>query len=214
MWELNENLNVKSYEIQGSTIYIVDNIYKYPDKVGRYLFNRNDVPLWKNDNTSQSRNGKDFDDRRYLEPKEIPIHAYLEQLCGQKLSDRGLITNQTRFLQNQYNQKYKDHYWWAHTDSGYNGIIYFNHDSINGTNLYYQNCPLPNENEHVDPWTSKKNMVLLHYLEPKFNRLVLFNGKKFLHGMAINDDRYHCKRFVNAPWNTYRCNQVFFLCGN
>ena len=49
------------------------------------------------------------------------------------------------------------------------------------------------------------------------NRFVFFDGLKFPHGMAINDDRYHCDDFTNANWNTYRVNQVFFyepICGN
>ena len=57
--------------------------------------------------------------------------------------------------------------------------------------------------EHHQPWRTKNDFKVLKHLEPKFNRLVFFDGYKFLHGMNIVNDRYFS--------NEYRKNQVFFF---
>ena len=46
-------------------------------------------------------------------------------------------------------------------------------------------------------------MKVLKKIKPKYNRLVLFDGDKFLHGMNIVNNRYFS--------DEYRCNQVFFF---
>ena len=220
MWELNDNLNVTHITIDGSPAYIIDDFYKYPDKIARFLFCRN-TPLWKMHERG-TRNGRDFEDRRFdIGSEKLPAHDFLQKLCGQEILDNepALITNCHRFLRSPYNDKYKSHYWWAHTDKGYNGIVYFNkNDNVNGTNLYdadtWNVVEVP---ESVNPWLPKIYSKILHTFEPKFNRCVFFDGLKFPHGMAINDDRYHCDNFNNAHWSTYRSNQVFFYepkCGN
>lgn len=214
MWDLNPNLEIETLLINDSPAYVVDSFYKEPHKVARYLFNR-DTPLYKeHEGGTANRNGIDFEDKVFREEKITPAHDFIETLCGQKpYKGCSISTNQHRFKCNNYNRKYETHYWWAHLDSGYNGIVYFNHDQVNGTNLYNNRIKvehLPKVEEGVDPWIPKEHLELVHHFEPKFNRLVLFDGSKFPHGMAINNDRYHCKRFVRAPWNTYRSNQVFF----
>lgn len=212
MWELNTSLKVERLFIEDSPAFIVDNFYATPHKVARYLFSRN-TPLYKMyEGGSNNRNGIDFEDRVFREQKLTPAHAFIEHLCGRKpFEECSISTNQHRFKCNNYNRKYKTHYWWAHLDGGYNGIVYFNHDNVNGTNLYHNHShQLPADEEGTDPWIPKSHLKLVHHFEPKFNRLVLFDGSRFPHGMAINNDRYHCKRFVTAPWNTYRSNQVFF----
>ena len=102
---------------------------------------------------------------------------------------------------------YKNNYWWPHLDRGYNAIVYLNtNDYVSGTNLYENlnldeeplNCP-----EHFTPWRNKNNFRLVKTLMPRYNRLVLFDGLKFHHGMNIcNDDYFH---------ESYRFNQVFFF---
>ena len=217
MWELNENLNVITIIIDGSPTYIIDDFYKHPEKIARWLFCR-DIPLWKAYEEG-TRNGTDFQDRRLSIPfKRLPAHEFLETLSGQEILGKrtAIITNQTRFLRNSYNDKYKSHDWWAHCDQGYNGIVYLNKDdNLNGTNLYDKDSwKGVDVAESVEPWQPRTKIV--HTFEPKFNRCVFFDGKRFPHGMAINDDRYHCDNFDNPNWNTYRVNQVFFykpICG-
>jgi len=217
MWELNDELDFITIIIDGSPAYIIDDFYKHPEKIARWLFCR-ETPLWKSEERG-TRNGTDFQDRRLIVSKKLPAHDFLKTLSGQKIQDDQptITTNQHRFLRNPYNDQYKSHHWWAHCDKGYNGIVYFNKDDdVNGTNLYDPNfwtgVQVP---ESVEPWQPKTKIV--HTFEPKFNRCVFFDGLKFPHGMAINDDRYHCDNFDNKNWNTYRLNQVFFyepICGN
>ena len=52
------------------------------------------------------------------------------------------------------------------------------------------------------PWRLKEDFRVLKHLQPKFNRLVFFDGYKFLHGMNIKNKRYFSEE--------YRNNQVFF----
>ena len=56
--------------------------------------------------------------------------------------------------------------------------------------------------EHQEPWRNKKEWKLIHSIPQKFNRLVLFDGLKFTHGLAMNEDHY---------FNDYRLNQVMFF---
>jgi hypothetical protein len=78
-------------------------------------------------------------------------------------------------------------------------------DISSGTNLYENIIPEKHLDgfEHYIPWRSKTNYKLIKTILPKYNRLVLFDAKKFLHGMNIcNDDYFE---------NHYRFNQVFFF---
>ena len=50
---------------------------------------------------------------------------------------------------------------------------------------------------------TKKKYKIIKTLEPKYNRLVLFDGDEFPHGMNIVNDMYFS--------NEYRNNQVFFF---
>ena len=177
MWELNDNLNVTHITIDGSPAYIIDDFYKDPDRIARWLFCR-ETPLWKVQERG-TRNGIDFQDKRLdILSKRLPAHDFLQNLCGQNFKD----------------------------------------DNINGTNIYdaetWNVIEVP---ESVEPWIPKTYSKIIHTFQAKYNRCVFFDGKKFPHGMAINDDRYHCNDFRNADWNTYRVNQVFFFepkCGN
>ena len=68
--------------------------------------------------------------------------------------------------------------------------------------IFPKNEP-PNYPEHYKPWRSKENYRLIETLEPKFNRMVLFDGLKFFHGMNICNDDYFSDQ--------YRMNQVLFF---
>ena len=210
--ELNTNLDITTKIIDGSPAYIIDNFYKEPKKIADWLFSKESFLQKFSD--SASRNGKDFQDKRIEIPSQkLPVFEFLEMLCGQQWDGKQeeIITNQCRFLRNSYNNKYKSHYWWMHRDLGYNGLVYFNDDTVNGTNLYNNDAwSLYKTDEHDDPWIPKDNLKLIYTFKPQFNRFVFFDGAKFAHGMAINDDRYHCDNLNNAHWTTYRVNQVFF----
>ena len=226
MWDLNMNTKVQTYELFGTKLFVVDDIYKYPDKVARYLFARETG--WHKVGEPWSRNGKDFEDRRFFgyDNQAVPLYWFCSNLAGQHLYSEHLLTNVMRWKDNKFNAKYKTHYWWAHIDNGYNGIVYFNHGKdLNGTNIYHPKVlqakwfidileinAKEGYGEHSHPWMEKSKLEVIHHIEPKYNRLVLFDGAKLPHGCAVEDKRYFTKDLhKKTHWENYRVNQVFFL---
>ena len=57
--------------------------------------------------------------------------------------------------------------------------------------------------EHHRPWRLKSDFEVLKHLEPRYNRLIFFDGYKFPHGMNIENKKYFSEE--------YRKNQVFFF---
>ena len=203
MFELNPDLEIKEEILLESKIFIIDNFYKNPDEVYDFLFNRY-VPLWKIEE-KPSFNTIHFIDKRLDEYDErlFPVIGFLSYLCNQDADSHNIITNMQRFFKHDFNDN-KNCYWWPHQDSGYNGIIYFNKDdNTSGTNLYSAKKQYHIPDEHFKPWQSKENFEILKTLEPEYNRLVFFDGLKFLHGANFPDDRYFGEE--------YRTNQVFFF---
>ena len=200
MFELNRNLKVIVNRIYDTPIFIIDKFYKYPDEVYNYLFNRDNIPLWKV-NESPTNNGIYFEDRRLVEYDERleDVYNFLSDLCEQPYFDCEITTNMTRFAKHSFND-YENCIWWPHSDTGYNGIVYFN-DTC-GTNLYEDLGIDGDSIEHYEPWRWKENYKLLMTIEPKYNRMVLFDGV-IPHGMNITNDYYFDRE--------YRENQVFFF---
>jgi len=208
MFEFNKDAKVEVEEIEGSKIYSISNFYKDPDSILEFFLSH-EPPLWKKEETP-SYNGIFFEDRRhhYHAYEMIAIHQFLANLCGQKPLDKMSIkTNQCRFKNDPYND-FDNHYWCPHIDAGYNGIVYFNkNDDKNGTNLYRFLDIIPKQPdfipEHFAPWHKKINYEVVKYLKSEYNKLYLFDGKKFLHGMNVSNKRYF--------GSNYRINQVFFF---
>ena len=206
MLELNDNLEVQEAVLQGPVIYTIDNFYKDPDSLVDYLLSI-EPPLWKIDQ-KPSYNDVYFEDRKHeIKCEEVkPVYLYLKSICGNNLYDTDeIVTNVTRFKKVQFND-YEDYYWSPHTDIGYTALIYLNKgDTQSGTNLYEILDPRepPRKKEHEDPWRPKKRYKVLKHIEPRYNRMVLYNGKKFPHGMNICNNDYFK--------NTYRMNQVCFF---
>ena len=123
-----------------------------------------------------------------------------------KLGDETILTNFINFKPCAFND-YKNNYWWPHKDVGYNAIVYLNkEESVSGTNLYINLNPdqePPDHPEHYRPWRNKNNFKLIKTIHSKYNRMVLFDGLKFTHGMNICDEEYFK--------DSYRINQVFFF---
>jgi len=224
MFELNGNLKVVKEDLLGSTIYYIDNFYNNPEEVSDYLFNRR-VPMWKI-NQTPTYNGVHFNDKRFLKKDKriLKVYDFLSSVCGKKIRYDGfnaaISTNMTRFISNSFND-YVNNFWWPHLDYGYNAIVYFNiNEEDSGTNLYHPNVMNTGEwqkknsqPEHYYSWRPKEKYFLVKTLKSIYNRCVLFDGKKFPHGMNISNDTF----FSDIPlkkrlsWNHYRCNQVFFL---
>jgi hypothetical protein len=81
-------------------------------------------------------------------------------------------------------------------------IIYLNQITT-ATNLYEQleedHCTTP---EHYEPWRQKNKYKIIKQLQGTFNRLIMFDGAKFLHGMDISSSDF---------FNIRRINQVLFF---
>ena len=209
LFELNPNLSVKEEIFHDSKIFFIDDFYDNPDEVKEYFLTEESY-LNKFDQ-KPTFNNVHFEDRRHsiLSEDIVKVYRFLQSVCNEKpLREDIVISNLTRFKKNKFND-YQNKFWWPHQDHGYNGVVYLNeNDSLSGTNLYQ--CHHLNELiirnhviEHYEPWRSKENYKLIKSIPPKYNQLVLFDGKKFLHGMNICNDDYFSE--------TYRLNQVFFF---
>jgi len=212
MFEINENLEIKKEYLEGSVIYTADNFYKNPDNLVKFL-SFIDPIIWK-EQQQPSNNMVEFEDKRHIINSKhvVKVYEFLRSICG--IEDVGneenrhlVITNVTRFKKSKFND-YKNNYWWPHKDlSRYAAIIYLNkNDDVSGTNIYKNLNPIqepPDCPEHYMPWRSKNNYSIIKQLKPKYNRMVLFDGSKFFHGMNITNDDYFGEEC--------RMNQVLFL---
>jgi len=194
-------------------MFVFDSFFVHPYDVVNYI-EAHTAELWKA-KEKPSWNGKKFEDRRHkIKNAEInDIYSFFKTLNGQPPegpANQLVLTNKFTMLDTEWNN-YHDNVWHPHIDSGWNGIVFLNeNDNVSGTNLYQRvnnvlepnplgKDPLP---EHLMPWRPKENYNIIHHLPCKFNRLYLFNGNKYLHGMNIADDRYSD--------GNYRLNMVFF----
>ena len=202
MFEIN-NKNFIQYEINGTTVYEIQDFYKYPDKIVEYISNV--LPGVHNADQYPSLNGHLFEDLRHHCPVRgmSEVSRFLSNICKQ-FNENGeniFNTNIFKFLDKNFN-KYNDCYWWPHKDNGYTALIYLNNFSYPGTNLYTSFVGESQGLEHYTPWQPKSNYKLEKTLYAEYNKLVLFDGLSNSHSMAITDDSFY---------EDYRLNQVIFF---
>jgi hypothetical protein len=206
------NLNLETYD--DSNFYWMDDFYLNPDLVYGYITSI-EPPIWK-DWETPSYNMVYFEDRRHMlhHPDMSEVLNPLSQILGQTVyGEHNVVTNFTRFKKDKFNN-YDTHYWWPHNDGGYNAIIYLNKDiteEFMGTHIYKPiNLDVLNrhENEHYRPWTLKTDWEIMFSFKAKYNRIVIFDGKKYKHGMDISDDKFFGETLENAK---FRINQVLFF---
>ena len=208
MFEIRKDIEVKEEIFNGSKIFTIDNFYEDPDAILDYALNPL-PPLWKMED-QPSYNNVYFEDRHSeIFCKEVePVFYFLQSLCKQDFNNFGEFeANVTRFKKGSFND-YKNCYWIPHNDIGYGAIVYLNKDDTkSGTNFYEcldpENEPPEDITEHQDPWRPKEKYKVIKHIEPKYNRMVLYDGMRFLHGMNICNDDYFS--------DTYRVNQVYFF---
>ena len=194
----------------GSYIYTIENYYKRPDLVKKF-FTTPLPPLWRGE-TKGTKNGCFYIDRRMqanVNDNQLEINLKkLSNLCGQKIleKDPRIVTNVTKFFKHSFND-IDNYYWWPHTDLGYNAVISLNdefEDEYPGTAIYHPDgANIKPPNEGLTPWISKSEYELVKHIPSKYNRCVLFDGKKFPHAMYINDYTFFD--------NFYRVNHVHFF---
>ena len=209
MFEINPDHKLTTETLDGSTIYTIDDFYQNPDEiVGLLSWNQ---PYLHKAEDEDSYNGIYFKDLRHSinRPELRNVYRWLSKLCKRRPHGSTSKLQTNVFQMDKYytiKNPYKETYWWPHHDPGYTALIYLNKDDTeNGTNLYRNLCPEkepPKIPEHSEPWRPKERFELLKSLNPRYNRLVLFDGNKFLHGMNICDQRYY---------EYFRINQALFF---
>jgi hypothetical protein len=193
--------------VEESKFYIIENFFSNPEGIVEFLSSMS-PSIWK-ENSKPSYNTIYFDDMVHdIEAPSIikPVYDLLGNICNQRTEIYNIRSNLFKFKTHQFNN-YHENYWSPHKDYGYTGIVYLNeNDDYNGTNIY--NCLDPTyskiELEHYEPWIAKEKFELLMTVPPKYNRLFLFNGLKYYHGMNIFNNRYMGE-------SEYRMNLVFFF---
>ena len=182
--------------------YTFRQIWKHQRKVGE----------WKVDK-EHSKNTKHFEDRRWdgvnAEGIHIPNNALSKIFNQTTKTTNEVVTNHTRFFTDSESIKYNDYknnWWWPHTDSGYNALVYLNKSEDGtsfGTNLY-RLCDgfwerRGGGHEHANPWIRKDtgDCERIAAFKSKYNRLVAFDGYRYQHGMSVDDDRWFYETRVN-----------------
>lgn len=198
---LSKNIQIKT--VEDTTMYIVDDFYKYPEDVLNFILST-PKKTWKNWDSPSYNTIHFLDERHHFHDRRLlDVCSKLESLCGQKVAQPGqLVTNCMTFYSKEFNN-YKDNYWGPHTDLGYTALIYLNKDTCEGTNFYKQVAEdLWTTPEHFAPWRPKDRYQIIDTIESKFNRMVLFDGRNLIHGMSVESDRF---------FNNLRINQAIFL---
>ena len=219
MWNINTDSKVTITELYGSKIYTIDNVFREPKKLERFLFSRATARVEPKEPFQQ--NGLEFIKGRYhdFKDKAAPIVWLASKLCDQNPSFFGSFkTNCDVWLKGDYND-WENYYWFPHIDHGYNCITYFNDDSVNGTNLYHPDLKDEEWFEQimidppvgVQPWMAKHKVKLVKTLKPKYNRMHLFDGAFFPHSPAIENDKYFVDSLENVDRTNMRCNLCFFF---
>ena len=221
MFELNESMRVHHETFLGSDVYVIDDFYRAPREIVDML-KANEPPVWKSEDVAAGRsyNTVHFDDRRHrIRTAEVtPVYDFVSRLCGERSGEDDMVyTNFTRFRRVPFND-YQNCYWWPHVDAGYNAIVYLNDNGVDaGTNLYaIKSKPASKpdskpdskleytEPEHMSPWRPRDGFEVIKAFRSQFNRMVLFDGARFYHGMKIDDDYYF-------DGQERRMNQVLFM---
>ena len=206
---------VQLLELQGSKIWLIDNVLEKPNNLARFLFSRRTAQIT---GEPWSQNGKTYFKGRHFDfhDKAAPVVWLAQNLCGQTIDFVGGFKTNVEAWKD--NNDYKTNYWFPHIDNGYNCIIYLNDndDTGNGTNLYDPSVKdeewfqklMAEVPEGTSPWQPKEKFKLIKHIESKFNRMVLFDGNKFPHGTAVNNKQYFMD-LDTAP-RSMRSNVNFF----
>jgi hypothetical protein len=213
MFELNYPNNINVQKVEDSFVCSVDNFYKNPDEVVKYI-ESHEAGVHKKDQQPSFNNIHFSDLRHQIQNGEIEkVYRFVEgqfncvtnhSLDAEHMYST-IFTNKTLWYDNDFNN-FEDNYWWPHTD-GHVGqltaLVYFD---CSGTNLYEVVAEEKHKKaemmpEHYAPWRPREDYKLLHRIEAKYNRFVIFHSH-FYHGAAVWDNTYFKK---------YRLNQVFFM---
>jgi hypothetical protein len=193
IFKTNSFSNIKKEYFLGTNIFTMDNFFTNPDMVVEYIQQHKSV-LYKS-RLKPSYNGDMFYDKRHtiIDVNFANLQKKLMALqIGSPLNPGKLLTNVFSMKNHPFND-YTNCYWRPHRDDGYTCLIYLNKYNCAGTNLYDEittDVKEHNDNAHFAPWRQKTHYQLIKTIPSSYNKMVIFNGKQFLHGMAIEDDRW------------------------
>lgn len=209
LFDMTPNPVAECEVFEDSTIYWIDNFYAHPEEIIQHIDEA--LPAARKHNFENvPKNMIHFEDLPHLQIHDgmVPVIEFLSKHTNLK-PVRALneyYVNFNMFKKGPFND-YKNHYWYPHQDVGYNCVVYLNVDDNEcGTNLYLNLDPKNEPPKHplyTQPWRPKSRFKLLKTIKSQFNRLVIFDGSKFVHGMNICNDRYFGEE--------YRRNQVVFF---
>ena len=207
IFETNDFSKIKVSYYRGTKIYEMRDFYKYPDKVFELIqLNR---PEYHKTHLKPSYNGIYFQDMRHeiVNDDVSELQNKLADVCGHRSLNSGFTTNVNRFFDLKFND-YKNNYWWPHVDLGYVCLIFLNKIQYKSTNFYERTSNDDSKiNEHFDPWRPKKYYRVTKTINSKFNKMIMFDGKRILHSMCGENKLFFKKKF--------RMNQsLFFEDGN
>jgi hypothetical protein len=204
IFETNSLINIKKEIFHGSNIFTMDNFFKNPDAVVDYIYSHK-AELFKR-KLKRSYNGSMFFDKRHtiLNTNFLNLQKKLTILrIGKPADPSTILTNCFTMIEDPFND-YENNYWRPHRDLGYTCLIYLNKSDVGGTNLYDDiNTDIKGEhdNAHYAPWRAKKDYTLIKTIPATYNKMVIFDAKKFLHGMEVSN---------NSTLNEERINIVIF----
>ena len=188
------------------TVLEMDDFYKHPNELLKFITSHKPDFHKCGD---KGYNGVHFEDKRHVieneDFQELKIKM-CEHFNITRTNDYPILKNQFVMEDNEFN-KPNTHYWAPHTDDHELAcLVYLNTFDCIGTNFYKLrlNDLHGNDDEHVNPWRSKSNFILLGTSQAKFNRICVFKGDNVLHGQAMD------KTFMK-PCKEKRLNQVIFL---
>ena len=194
LFKVNPKLEQVAYEIVlDSVVFTVDNFYEDPDEVVEFIMGQ-ETPLHR-EGERLSQNGVAFEDRRLNTSHEgmAEVTQLLMQLSEQdaQFAVEDVSAERYRFLTRDDNP-YEDRVWNPTKTPGYVAFVYLNSGTYAGTNLYAPQTIYPTDGlpQHAAPWKSRHLWPILKSITAKYNRMVMFDGNKFVHGMAVNDDRF------------------------
>jgi len=208
VFELNYPNNINVQQVQDSLVCSVDNFYKNPDEIVQYIETHETIV--HKENQQPSYNKIHFSDLRHIiKNKEIEkVYKFVEGQFNSNITHdmNEVFTNKTLWNDNVFNN-FKDNYWWPHTDGPEGTLTCLVYFDSSGTNLYELKISREAQDkveimpEHYVPWRPREDFELIHKIEGKYNKFVIFHSH-FYHGAAVWDKTYFKK---------YRLNQVFFM---
>lgn len=190
-FRLNDIIEYKIEEIDGTKVVFIDNLYKNPDRVVEYL---DSCPILSHKPQDPVEgNGVDFyDGRQTITEAYDPMWFTIHKQVASYLGFSAHFDGNCAFNMTMLNSSPKGH-WFPHIDPhSINCIVYLNKDNNYGPGTsFYESFRYEGGGEHVNPWC--KSAVESHCILDRYNCGVFFPGYIY-HSMRLVGDTFKDKR--------------------